>query len=338
MPPKATAAPSWNGAPPVSKDGFSFVNRDFFVEASGENRHRRATIAEIKEHFTSGNDRDYPAHWFEAQLVHYGLKPSKSKAVARMRLLDATMTGDLTVPANITKLETELKKQWTKNDRDAKKNVKGANSADVKVAGVKRKAGGNVSVTVNLAVSGSDSPKPPTKKAKVTASKATASKATPTKTKAAITKAKATASKATTSKATTPKRKATAKATPDTAKAKAKPAAKSAKTTTPKAPKLSPGTARRGGSSAARGPSRSTPNNPSAAPSPQKQTARRGGAFMARGRVPVPEPSPTYDDYHGGYVELDDGHDGYDSYNDGGHDGYRGCSDSYESPPPYSEW
>ncbi|ENH70721.1 hypothetical protein FOC1_g10005019 [Fusarium oxysporum f. sp. cubense race 1] len=119
--PKAYAASAWPGAPPVSEDGFAFAEGVFFAQSSGQNRHRRATATELREHFTSGNDKDHPAHWFEAQLIHYGLPPSKTKSVARMRLFDAVNAGNLKVPANVSKLETKLKKEWTKNDREAKK-------------------------------------------------------------------------------------------------------------------------------------------------------------------------------------------------------------------------
>lgn len=146
MPPNKAAASTWQGAPPVSEDGFAFVNGDFFADASGQNRHRRATVAEIKEHFASGSDRDHPAHWFEAQLIHYGLKPTKAKALGRMRLLDASKDGKLTVPPHITKLESKLKKEWTKNNREAKNALKGASVPETKAAGVKRKVGDNVSV------------------------------------------------------------------------------------------------------------------------------------------------------------------------------------------------
>ncbi|KAF5715416.1 hypothetical protein FMUND_6898 [Fusarium mundagurra] len=118
---KASTASAWPGAPPVAEDGFAFADGVFFAQSSGQNRHRRATIIELKEHFTSGNDKDHPAHWFEAQLIHYGLPPSKTKSVARMRLFDAVNAGNLKVPASVSKLETKLKKEWTKNDREAKK-------------------------------------------------------------------------------------------------------------------------------------------------------------------------------------------------------------------------
>lgn len=178
-------------APPASKDGFSYSG-DMFVESSGHNRHRRATIAELKDHFKSGSDKDHPAHWFEAQCIHYGLQPSKTKAVARMRLFDAVNTGKLSVPSHIKKLETELKKEWTKSEREAKKAIKDASSSTTK--STKRKAAADsvdftVSVgDINISVSANSA----AKKSKTTTTKA--------------------ASTSTTLKATTPKTASTTKA------------------------------------------------------------------------------------------------------------------------------
>lgn len=140
MPPKSSALPEWHG---VSGEGFAFANGDFYAESSGGKRHRRATAAELKEHFKSGSDKDHPAHWFEAQLIHYGLQPSKTKAVARMRLFDAMNgVGKLAVPEHIVKLEGKLKKEWTKQDREAKKALKlvGVEAKKSTTVGRKRKA------------------------------------------------------------------------------------------------------------------------------------------------------------------------------------------------------
>ncbi|KAK8133912.1 hypothetical protein PG984_005924 [Apiospora sp. TS-2023a] len=139
---------------PVSRDGFAFANGDLYAETSGHNRHRRATLAELETHFRSGSEKDHPAHWFEAQLIHYGLPPSKTKAVARMRLFDAVnkANGGLKIPAHISKLEGELKKEWTKLDREAKKAFKSSATPSIsgRQTGTKRKAEENVDVTVNV--------------------------------------------------------------------------------------------------------------------------------------------------------------------------------------------
>ncbi|KAI4870668.1 hypothetical protein F4820DRAFT_220647 [Hypoxylon rubiginosum] len=245
-------------APAVSKDGFSYAG-DLFAEASGHNRHRRATLAELKDHFKSGSEKDHPAHWFEAQLIHYGLQPSKTKAVARMRLYDAVNGGKLSIPAHIKKLESELKKDWTKNERDAKKALKGGTDSPA-VKSTKRKAESeNVDLTVNvgginITVSASNS----SKRAKTTAKPATPAKA---------------AKKTPNPKPKTPKTVAAApKATPVT-KPKPKPKPKAA--TEPRV-KTEPSAPFSYGSAAA------TPTRPI-------QTARRG-----RGWTPGGPPRSSY--------------------------------------------
>jgi hypothetical protein len=129
-------------AAPATKDGFAYAG-DFYAEASGHNRHRRATVAELKSHFAgSGDAKDHPAHWYEAQLIHYGLKPSKTKGTAKMRLFEATTQGILSVPPHISKIEADLKKEWNKSERVAKQALKQQSSAQAQapVKSVKRKA------------------------------------------------------------------------------------------------------------------------------------------------------------------------------------------------------
>lgn len=74
------------------------------------------------------------SHWWEAQLLHYGLRPSKAKAVAKTRLLDAMNQGTLSVPHDIVKLEGDLKKGWAKKEREDKAELKNAQSAKGKTA------------------------------------------------------------------------------------------------------------------------------------------------------------------------------------------------------------
>lgn len=121
------------GAPPAAGAGFAYANGDFFADASGGNQHWRATPAKIKAHFAAGSEKDYPAHWFEAQLIHYGLGPSKTKAVARMRLYDAVRADQLVVPGSIARIEAELRKAWTRKDREMKKEQEPSKMGPVKV-------------------------------------------------------------------------------------------------------------------------------------------------------------------------------------------------------------
>ncbi|RTE84494.1 hypothetical protein BHE90_000861 [Fusarium euwallaceae] len=311
--PKASPANAWAGAPPVSEGSFAFAHGDFFVEASGQNRHRRATPQELKTHFTSGNDKDHPAHWFEAQLIHYGLQPSKTKSVARMRLFDAVNAGNLKVPADVTKIEGKLKKEWTKNDREAKKASKASTSTPAKVAGAKRKA---------------DDDAGPSKKAKITITMVTTTTTTTT-TRRTTTKAsasKASASKASTSKASAAKAPSATPTKKQTARQGGASSTPSRTTAGDLQSQVPPShrMARRGGIS--QGPTRASRQDSPESPPRKKQTARRSNAFMARGRIEAPSPRPSgydfgapppYSEYpgDGGYPSYSDRYDndGYDN-------------------------
>ena len=339
-------------APAVSRDGFSFAGGDLFAEASGHNRHRRASPAELKAHFAGGSDKDHPAHWFEAQLMHYGLQPSKTKAVARMRLYDAVRAGKLAVPAHLTALEADLKKQWTRAEREAKKVLSAggggggasssskATAAKATKAGTKRKAEESSSNTIDLTVSvgGVDIKLSTNSKATKSASSSTtaasaAKKAKTTKTTAKETsKPKATPKSKETSKqkevskpkatpkATTASKSATSSTTkPKTSSSASKPKPSSrapASSSTSKPAKTQ--TARRGGHS--QGPGRSAASSSSTSVQPSGPfMARRSGASAARGRITAPTPSPQR---------------GYGGGGDGGSGGF-GYDDP---PPPYSEY
>ncbi|TID15726.1 hypothetical protein E6O75_ATG08054 [Venturia nashicola] len=117
--------------PPATKDEFSYSIDSFFVEASGHN-HRRATESELEAIFhpkkSAETPKDPVGHWYEAQLRHYGLAPSKNKAVAKTRLLDAVNAGNLAVPRDIKAVETQLAKEWAKRHREARAAIKKAES------------------------------------------------------------------------------------------------------------------------------------------------------------------------------------------------------------------
>lgn len=266
---------TWLGAPPVSADGFAFADGEFFAEASGQNRHCRAAHAELQAHFASGSDKDHPAHWFEAQLLHYGLKPSKTKAVARMRLLDAFNAGNLHVPSQINKLEGELKKEWTKKNREAKKAIRGGPQAETSkatpkpkatAAGSKRK-GRDEGDPTTKAPAPNISVQPPAKKSRTPASRSSVSKV----------KFEPTVAAASPAKKQTARRGAISKGSSVRATKDASPPVQAPRTKQ---------TARRSGAFMARGRI-PPPGDPSPAPAYRtKQTARRSGAFMARGRMP----------------------------------------------------
>ncbi|RVX75630.1 hypothetical protein B0A52_00983 [Exophiala mesophila] len=116
-----------------------FVYRDVLLVDLGQNRrHPRASAHDIKDLVmpkkSSAANGDQVAHWYEAQLVHYGLPRSRDKNTAKVRLMQAITTkpGGLKVPKELDQLEKDLKKEY---------------SAAVKKAGVyPRSTGGKGSV------------------------------------------------------------------------------------------------------------------------------------------------------------------------------------------------
>lgn len=105
-------------------------------------------------------------HWYEAQLIHYGLPPSKDKAKAKIRLLEALNASALVVPAHIVTLEAFLRKKYEAAERRAKAQYKAGLTAaaggDQSGPSKKRKTsdsafangGSTVNVNINLGVFG----------------------------------------------------------------------------------------------------------------------------------------------------------------------------------------
>jgi hypothetical protein len=112
--------------PPASRNGFEYYNNDFYVVIPPYNRHRRCTVPELHDLLCSPGSasvKDKPAHWYRAQLIHYGLRPTDNKGTAVMRLLDAVRLGDLEVPDHLVKLEENLRREWQKNFRKMQKST-----------------------------------------------------------------------------------------------------------------------------------------------------------------------------------------------------------------------
>lgn len=161
-------------APPVSRDGFHY-NGDLYVEVGNLNRHKRASVAEltellrpdlVKSKKTPGKDAF--GHWYEAQLIHYGLPPSKDKARAKMRLLEALNASVLVVPPALVKLEESLRKEYDVAERKAKALYKASMADSVEKPGSTKKR-----KTESLTQQQESSPP---KKAKTSATKAPAKK------------------------------------------------------------------------------------------------------------------------------------------------------------------
>ena len=306
--------------PPATRDGWSYSG-DFHVEASGNNRHRRATVPELKAVY-DGTDgaKDRPAHWYEAQLIHYGLPPSKTKGTAKMRLFDAVSKGNLAVPAHIKKTETELKKEWTKREREAKQTLKKpAAPASTPARGSKRKAddgqvgmapGTNVNINISMSIGPNGSIQmapagPAPKKAKSTPA---AKKPTPAAKKPAPTKP-------TTGPTTqaAPRTKQTARR--GTSSARVSKAASASSRPAPAGPSDKP--ARRQTARRSRPFDRASQARPTTATTPQ---ASRFDATPSQWDSPYDEPPPPYPGspmYPASGSYRDDDDDDYDDQDNG---------------------
>ncbi|GAB1731647.1 hypothetical protein NU195Hw_g4133t1 [Hortaea werneckii] len=104
-----------------------FVYRDtLFVDVGGDGkRHPRASPSELKDLLNGKVAKDQVGHWYEAQLIHYGLQRSKQKDTAKVRLQQALSQGKLKVPPHIADMEGQMKKDYAAAVRKAKKSVGG---------------------------------------------------------------------------------------------------------------------------------------------------------------------------------------------------------------------
>ena len=128
----------WKYASPVSRDGFFHSGDSFYVEID-KHRHGRTdstalfhllTYTEPSPLLTKAGTvakrqrlphKDPPGHFYSAQLIHYGLKPMKTKAAAKKQLLASYMaSGSLVVLQSIMKLEETLKKEYLRANQLAK--------------------------------------------------------------------------------------------------------------------------------------------------------------------------------------------------------------------------
>ncbi|RMY68335.1 hypothetical protein D0863_07202 [Hortaea werneckii] len=107
-----------------------FVYRDtLFVDVGGDGkRHPRASPLELKDLLNGKVAKDQVGHWYEAQLIHYGLQRSKQKDTAKVRLQQALSQGKLKVPPHIADMEGQMKKDYAAAVRKAKKSVGGENA------------------------------------------------------------------------------------------------------------------------------------------------------------------------------------------------------------------
>ncbi|GIZ36632.1 hypothetical protein CKM354_000010200 [Cercospora kikuchii] len=109
--------------PPVVRG--EFLYRDVLLaDVGGElKRHPRASESELKALLNGKNvTKDQVGHWWEAQLIHYGLQRSKQKDTAKVRLSQALAQGKLKMqPPHLADMEARMKKEYAAAVRKATK-------------------------------------------------------------------------------------------------------------------------------------------------------------------------------------------------------------------------
>ncbi|KIX07957.1 uncharacterized protein Z518_02611 [Rhinocladiella mackenziei CBS 650.93] len=143
-----------------------FLYRDNFFVDLGENKcHPRASISILQDLLFPGAvnpvTKDQVDHWYEAQLIHYGLPQSKDKDTAKACLTNAITSNTLAVPSYLMQMEADMKNEYVSAARKArtaatKMQSATSTSATVTTNGKKRKAeddsvGGSMT-TVSLKV------------------------------------------------------------------------------------------------------------------------------------------------------------------------------------------
>lgn len=125
------------------RNGVFVYRNTLFAEVSEGKRHARASASELKDLLLPKKNappsKDQVAHWYEAQLLHYGLPRVKDKNAAKVRLLGAISSGSLVVPNHVQQLESDLKKRYASVQRKAKVGARKASSPGTVSAGKKRK-------------------------------------------------------------------------------------------------------------------------------------------------------------------------------------------------------
>ncbi|KAI9683018.1 MAG: hypothetical protein M1822_006211 [Bathelium mastoideum] len=178
-----------SSVPPVVRGEFWYRDT-LFVDVGGSGkRHPRATESEVKALLTGKNPRDQVGHWYEAQLIHYGLPRSKEKNTAKVRLQQALNQGKLKVSPHLTDMESQMKKDYAAAVRKAKLQSKDTsaikNAETPKQKGRKRTNGedklesskrtkisinaGDISINIDHAGHSSSSKKSTTRESKQTA-------------------------------------------------------------------------------------------------------------------------------------------------------------------------
>jgi hypothetical protein len=129
-------------ASPEIRRGDFLYHDTLFVDVGNNKRHPRASASDLKNLLLpkGAAPKDEVAHWYEAQLIHYGLQRTKDKNTAKVRLTSAISAKALTVPAYIAQMEADMKREYAAAIRKAKGAGKKENAEASGAKGKKRKA------------------------------------------------------------------------------------------------------------------------------------------------------------------------------------------------------
>ena len=130
-------------ATPEIRRGDFIYHDTLFVDVGNNHRHPRASVTELRDYLMpkksgpgTGPAKDQVAHWYEAQLVHYGLPRVKDKNAAKVRLTNAVSAKTLKVPEYVVTIEESMKKEYAAALRKGKR----GGGEETPAKGKKRKA------------------------------------------------------------------------------------------------------------------------------------------------------------------------------------------------------
>lgn len=141
----------------ILREGFSYKDGQIYVEVDGkyysresaESLYRILTDAPPPEMKTKSGEvskrqpKDtHNAQFYTAQMIHYGLKPLKTREPAKKKLLASYSNDDarvLQIPANITLLEESMAKEWHGEMKKQSQENKGESSKTVDSTPVEQK-------------------------------------------------------------------------------------------------------------------------------------------------------------------------------------------------------
>ncbi|KZO96512.1 hypothetical protein CALVIDRAFT_563983 [Calocera viscosa TUFC12733] len=111
--------------PPITRDNTFYCcdassETGFYIELTGDANKRHCHIRAPPSRLRvllleqTPQTKDESDHFYTAQLMHYGLKPLKTKAAAKKSLVAALENGKLLVPGHLEQLRRELQAEYAK--------------------------------------------------------------------------------------------------------------------------------------------------------------------------------------------------------------------------------